>query len=96
MRSICASSMPPSFGSAATLAGQFEKRSVPTSRAQAPSAQTLSVSDGSRLTMRCGGAASVTVTPRSSRTASCPRAERASSVTTTSTAKSAARGRAPR
>ena len=67
MRSICASSRPPSFGSASTLAGQFEKRSVPTRRAQASSAQTLSVSDGNRLTMRCGGAASTSVAPRSSR-----------------------------
>ena len=30
---------------------------MPTRRAQAPIAQTLSVSDGSRLTIRCGGAA---------------------------------------
>ena len=41
---------------AMTLAGAFENRSVPTRRAQPPSAQTLSVRDGSRLTMRCGGA----------------------------------------
>ena len=67
MRSICASSTPPSLGNAGTLAGQFEYRSVPTSRAQPPNAHTLSVNDGSRLTMRCGGAASTSVAPRSSR-----------------------------
>ena len=47
MRSICASSRPPSLGSARTAAGQLEKRSVPTRRAQARSAHTLSVSEGS-------------------------------------------------
>lgn len=40
---------------------------MPTTRSQAPSADTVSVSDGSRLTMRRGDAASATVTPRLSR-----------------------------
>jgi len=39
-----------------------------TSRPQAPSTQTDSVKDGSSETMRCGGAASVTLAPWSSTT----------------------------
>ena len=67
MASICASSSPPRCGSFATSAGQFEYRSTPTSRDPAPSTQAVSVSDGSMVTMRCGGALRRCSVPRSSR-----------------------------
>jgi hypothetical protein len=55
MRSICASSSPPTLGSICTEPGQVEWRSVPTNCAQRPSAHTASVSEGDIVTMRDTG-----------------------------------------
>ena len=59
--SMLVSSRPPSRGSFCTLAGKLEKRSTPTTLAQSPSSQMVSVSEGSRLTMRRGTSGKVTV-----------------------------------
>ncbi|MNY54483.1 hypothetical protein D3C86_1903630 [compost metagenome] len=58
----------PTRGSAAISGGWFDKASTPTSRAQAPSAHSDSVTDGSSETMRCGGWAISTLRPWLSRT----------------------------
>ena len=46
-RSTLKSATPPRCGSCVTDAGQLDQSSTPTSRSQAPSSQTVSVSDGS-------------------------------------------------
>ena len=68
----------PSFGSVATCAGQLEKRSTPTSRSQACSTQTDSVSAGESDTTRRTRAGRVTVIPRSSFSARSPACARSS------------------
>ena len=67
MASICGSSPPPTWGNARTLSGKFEYRSTPTNLAHWPRAHTVSVSEGKRLTMRCGATVKRTVWPLSSR-----------------------------
>ena len=66
MASMFGSTPPPNWGSCFTASGQLEKRSTPTRRWHSPSAQTVSVSEGSRLATRRGGCGTVTTCPRSS------------------------------
>ena len=64
--SILGSTPPPIRGSLLTLSGQLEYLSTPTSFLHCPKAHTVSVSDGNKLTMRCGGLAITTSICRSS------------------------------
>jgi len=56
-------SMPPTLRFLRAAAGKSQKSVTPTSRSSAPMAKTISVTPGTRETMRRGGAASVTVRP---------------------------------
>ena len=52
--SILGSMPPPIRGSLLTLSGQLEYLSTPTNFLHCPKAHTVSVSDGNKLTIRCG------------------------------------------
>jgi hypothetical protein len=55
------------LGKARVLLGKLEYRSTPTKRWHCPKAQTVSVSEGNKLTMRWGDCVNLITTPRSSR-----------------------------
>ena len=66
IRSTSGSITPPIFGRAEAAAGTLQNRVTPTREPSRPRRKTISVRLGARETTRRGGAASRTVTPRSS------------------------------